>query len=238
MLTAGTMNKLGRQVAMLSLLAPTLFLPAQQQSSRPAYSGIHPVQQNNTQRPAYQPTNPAPAGATNRSGNTQPNNNIQGHNTLSPRPPDLVRPYSPPGHLADWLSQHRDLPPQQQEQLLRRDPYFNHLNPAEQRKVINQLYRVNEMNDQQRQRRMARAEAIERLSPQEKMQVNASAQRMQILPEPRRQMLIRAFRDLRAVPFEQRDAVLSSVYYRTTFSPDERLILHDLLKVEPYEPLR
>ena len=173
----------------------------------------------------------------NRNGNTQPNN-IQGHNTLSPRPTDQLRTVSPPGHLADWLSQHRDLPPERQEELLRRDPYFIRLNPVEQRKVINQLYRVNQMSDQQRERRMARAEAIERLSPQEKMQVNASMQRMQMLPEDRRQMIRKAFRDLRGVPPEQRDVVLGSAYYRTTFSPDERLILHDLLKVEPFEPLR
>ena len=236
MLTSGKTNKMGQRLMMLSLLAPALLLPAQQ-ASRPVYTGAYQAQQGNTQRPAYQPGNTSPANGVNRGGNQQFKPNNEGQRGPGQRPQDQLRPNGPPGHLADWLSQHRDLPPQQQEQLLRRDPYFNRLNPNEQRKVINQLYRMNEMSDKQRERRMARAEAIERLTPQ-KMQVNASAQRMQLLPEPRRQLLIKAFRDLRAVPFEQRDAVLGSAYYRSTFSPDERLILHDLLKVEPLEPLR
>lgn len=239
MLTAGKTKKL-RRLAIYLPLVPALLLPAQQPSPRPAYNGNQqPAQQkNDVHRPAYQPGKPVQRGTIFRGGNTQPNNPVQPQYAPGIRQPDQIRPVGPPGHLADWLDQHRNMPPEQQEQLLRRDPYFNHLNPIEQRKVINQLYRVDQMSEQQRERRMARAEAIERLTPEERMQVNASAQRMQFLPEERRQLIRKAFRDLRGVPPEQRDAVLSSAYYRSTFTPDERLILHDLLKVEPFEPLR
>lgn len=165
MLTAGKTNKMGQRLAILSLLSPFFFLSAQQPVQRPAYNGTQSAPQSNTQRPAYQPNKPAPVGTVNRGNNVQANPNTQQQHAIAPRQQDQLRAISPPGHLADWLSQHRDLPAEQQEQLLRRDPYFNRLNPAEQRKVINQLYRVNQMSDQQRERRMARAEAIERLSP-------------------------------------------------------------------------
>jgi hypothetical protein len=47
-----------------------------------------------------------------------------------------------------------------------------------------------------------------------------------------------AFRDLRAVPVEQRPMVLNSARYQGVFSPDERGILADMLRVEPYQPAR
>jgi hypothetical protein len=45
-----------------------------------------------------------------------------------------------------------------------------------------------------------------------------------------------AFRDLRSVPPDQRPMVLNSNRYQNMFSPDERGILSDMLRVEPYEP--
>jgi hypothetical protein len=47
-----------------------------------------------------------------------------------------------------------------------------------------------------------------------------------------------AFRDLRSVPLDQRQTVLNSARYQGAFSPEERGILTDLLRVEPYEPAR
>jgi hypothetical protein len=51
-------------------------------------------------------------------------------------------------------------------------------------------------------------------------------------------MISNAFRDLRAVPPEQRPMVLNSSRYQSQFSPDERGMLGDMLRVEPYEPAR
>jgi hypothetical protein len=48
----------------------------------------------------------------------------------------------------------------------------------------------------------------------------------------------RAFNDLRAVPPDQRQTVLNSERYQGAFSPQERGILSDFLRVEPYEPQR
>lgn len=145
---------------------------------------------------------------------------------------------APPGHLGAWLNEHRNLPVQDQERMLRTDPNFTRLPPGEQQRLVQQLHQVNTMPEQQRDRRLARAENLEHLSPQERMQVNQSARRFTTLPPDRQAVMKNAFRDLRSVPPEQRGMVLNSARYQNQFSPDERGMLSDMLKVEPYEAPR
>ena len=127
--------------------------------------------------------------------------------------------YAPPGHLGDWLNQHRSLPVQEQEQMLRSDPSFNRLSPCDQQRVVQQLHQVNQMPDEQRQRRLARAEALEHMSPQERMQVNNSARRWANQPPERQALMKSAFRDLRSVPLDQRQTVLNSAATRASSAP-------------------
>jgi hypothetical protein len=58
------------------------------------------------------------------------------------------------------------------------------------------------------------------------------------LPTDRQTLVKHAFQDLSAVPLDQRNTVLNSARYQNTFSPDERNILSNLLRAEPYEPPR
>jgi hypothetical protein len=51
-------------------------------------------------------------------------------------------------------------------------------------------------------------------------------------------MMKNAFRDLRSVPPEQRQTVIDSARYQGAFTPDERGILSDMLRVEPYQSPR
>jgi hypothetical protein len=138
--------------------------------------------------------------------------------------------------LSDWLNQHRALPAQEQERMLRSDPTFNRLAPSDQQRVVRQLHQVNQMPDEQRQRRLARAEVLERMSPQDRMRVNLSARRWATLPADRQALMRNAFRDLRGVPLDQRQTVLNSSRYQGVFSPEERGILGDVLRAEPYQP--
>ncbi|MGA9069671.1 MAG: DUF3106 domain-containing protein [Terracidiphilus sp.] len=158
--------------------------------------------------------------------------------------PGVARPayrgYAPPaefpqGHLGDWLNQHRNLPVEEQERALRADPSFRRLAPADQQRVVSQLHQVNGLTEEQRQRRLARAEMIEHLSPQERMRINLSARRWAELPVDRQAQMKTAFRDLRGVPVEQRQTELDSVRYRSLFTPEERGILTDMLRVEPFQ---
>jgi hypothetical protein len=162
------------------------------------------------------------------------------------RPPYNGTPYSlrampqagprTAGHLPDWMAQHRNLPVGQQERLLRAEPGFNRLNPGEQQREILQLRQLNQLPEAQRERRLARNEALERLSPGERMRVVQAMQDRANLPPDRQELVRRAFRDLRGVPVDQRETILNSERYSSTFSPQERGILSNILRVEPYEP--
>jgi phage-related protein len=149
-----------------------------------------------------------------------------------------ARPYTypgaaPAGHLGDWLNQHRNLPVQDQERILRNDPSFRRLPASEQDRLVQQLHHVNQLPEEQRQRRLARNEILEHMSPQEQMRVYNSMNRLNALPADRKALLGSAFRDLRAVPMDQRATVLNSSRYQNTFSPEERGILSDVLRAEP-----
>jgi hypothetical protein len=138
--------------------------------------------------------------------------------------------------LGDWLNQHRSLPVQEQERMLRNDPAFRRLSPADQQRVVEQLHQVNQLSEEQRQRRVARNEMLEHLSTQDRLRINDSARRWVALPVDRQSLMKRAFKDLRSVPLDQRQTVLNSARYQGVFSPEERGILSDLLRVEPFEP--
>ena len=161
--------------------------------------------------------------------------------------PSYSRPYAPayalpgsapPGHLGAWLNEHRTQPVEEQERILRSDPSFQRLNPAVQQRLVDQLHQVNQLPEGQRERRLARAEALEHMSPQDRMSVNLSARRLAAMPQNRQAIVRMAFRDLRSVPLDQRQTVLNSARYQGAFSPEERGVLTDLLRAEPYEPAR
>lgn len=179
-------------------------------------------------RPRY---NPGPRlNEGSQAGRANENNGTPGSR------PGPASPVMPPGHLGSWLTQHRDLPLQKQEQLLRGDPSFSRLPAADQQRLMSQLRAVNQMPAQQRDRRLERAEAIERLSPQDRAHLSQTSRSYKALPPDRQALVKRAFQDLRGVPLDQRQTVLNSARYQGVFTPQERGILSDFLRVEPYEP--
>ena len=139
------------------------------------------------------------------------------------------------GHLGDWLNQHRNLPVQDQERLLRAEPSFNRLAPDEQQRLVQQLHQVDQLPEEQRRAPAGAQRDMERLSPQERMQVTSPRGAGRTAAGSPGQMKS-AFRDLRTVPPDQRATVLNSARYQDVFSPEERGILSDMLRVEPYEP--
>lgn len=141
-----------------------------------------------------------------------------------------------PGHLGDWLSQHQNLSPQQQENLLRREPGFNRLGPEQQQRVLNRLRSLDSRPPAVRQRLLQRNEMFERLSPEQRQDVRAASQAVRQMPEDRQQMVRRAFNDLRRIPPDQRQAILNSARFEHTYTPQERHVLGNLLSIEPYEP--
>jgi len=78
---------------------------------------------------------------------------------------------------------------------------------------------------------------LERLTPSQRDQFRGAMQQYSGLPEDRRRLVARAFRDLREMPPPQRQTILNSDHFRGQFSEQERNTLSGLLAVEPYLPV-
>jgi hypothetical protein len=75
---------------------------------------------------------------------------------------------------------------------------------------------------------------MEHLTPPQRQQVRGALEQYRGLPEDRRRLVARAFRDLREMPQPQRQAMMNSDRFRGQFSDQERNTLSGLLAVEPY----
>ncbi len=158
------------------------------------------------------------------------------------RPTPMVRPgvSQPvrPGqeHLPQWMAQHQNMSPAQQENQLRNEPGFNRLSPDQQQRVMNRLRSLDSRPPAERQRILDRNEAFERLTPGAKQDVRGSAQSLAQMPADRQRMVRQAFNNLRHIPSDQRQQILNSARFSQEFSPQERHVLGSLLSIEPYEP--
>jgi hypothetical protein len=139
-------------------------------------------------------------------------------------------------HLEQWMNSHGNMTPDQQQRALTNEPGFRQLPPQTQQHLRDRLNQLNNMPPEQRRRLIERNEAIERLTLPQRQQVRGAMQQLGELPMDRRRMVARAFRDLRAMPPEQRQGLLNSDRFRSQFSPQERGTLGQLLDVAPLLP--
>lgn len=139
-------------------------------------------------------------------------------------------------HLPEWLAQHQNLTPDQQERLLRSEPGFNRLTPDQQQRVLNRLRILDSRPLAYRERMAERNELFEALSPEGKQEVRAAAQAFRQMAPGRQAMLRHAFNDLRRLPPDQRQAILNSARFVHTYTPQERHMLGSMLSIEPWRP--
>jgi hypothetical protein len=138
-------------------------------------------------------------------------------------------------HLAQWMNQHRNLTPDQQQRALDNEPGFRQLPQATQQRMHNHLAQLNAMNPQTRERTQNHIEWMERLSTDQRSQVRGSMEQLGSLPPDQRRQVAQSFRNLRALPPEQRGAALNSPQYQY-MNPAQRSALNNLLRVEPLIP--
>ena len=156
---------------------------------------------------------------------------------VQPNQPQRNAAPAKPGqqHLPEWMNNHRNLTPQEQENALRREPGFRNLPADQQQRLVDRLHSLNEKTPEQQQRTMQRNEAFERLTPERKQEVRGAAQALTAMSPDRQQVVRRAFQQLRRMPPGQRQQMLNSPVYGQQFSPQERTVLGNLLSIEPYE---
>lgn len=132
--------------------------------------------------------------------------------------------------LEQWMQQHSNLSPADQQRALQNDSSFRALPPQAQIRTLNELRRLQGMNPQELNRRRA----LLRMTPQQQLQFNATMQQYAALPPARQQLVGRAFAALRRVPAQDRAAAMSRFPPVQRLSPYELQTLQSLLAWEPY----
>lgn len=151
------------------------------------------------------------------------------------RPPSETR-RAPGPHSGDWLRRNMDLTPQQQQQKLRNDPAFQKLTPEQQQRLTDQLNHFNSLNPNQKQRMLDRMEWMEHLPPEQHQQVQQMRQQMSQLDPTRRQAIRRAMVSMRDLTPEERHKMIDSPQMASSFSAEERKIMHGVADVRMPKP--
>ena len=139
-------------------------------------------------------------------------------------------------HLAQWMSLHSNLTPEQQQQALGREPGFDNLPTETQQRMRERLSQLDAMPPTQRQRVLERTEVMERLAPEQRAEVRSAMSQLGALPIDQRRVVARTFRALRDLRPEQRQAALASGRYGPPLGPVQQATLQGLLRVEPMLP--
>jgi hypothetical protein len=159
----------------------------------------------------------------------------------APRPqqarPQAKAPAQNDAHIQQWMEQHRNLSPAEQQRALDQLPGFSNLPAQTQQRLRDRLAQLNTMPAQQRDRMLQYNEQLERRTPQQQAQFRSSMQFYNGLPPARKLPFGVAFRSLREMPPAQREEVINSARFRAQFSDPEREALSNILAVEPYPPV-
>lgn len=149
-------------------------------------------------------------------------NNNQNH-----IPPGKAQNNAPrPG---EWLRNHLNETPQQQQREMQMDPEFQHLSPQQQEHLQDRLKQFNSLPPQQRERTIQNLRRMEALPPERRQVLQNSLQQFRQLPDDRRRQVRRAWSSLRQMPPEQQQQVLNSDRFRSQFNDQERSTLRGLL---------
>jgi len=135
------------------------------------------------------------------------------------------------GHAGDWLRQHKDLPPEEQERALQNDPNFRRLSPQQQQHRLEQLREFSNLPPAQQLRILNRMDTWEHLTPEQKQEARQVFSQMRQLPPDRRRLVHKAIDDLRGMPPDQREQIINSDRFKGMFSDHERDVMRDATRL-------
>jgi hypothetical protein len=131
----------------------------------------------------------------------------------------------------EWLRNHQNLPPEQQDRELQNDPGFRMLPQQKQQQLRERWRSFNNLPPQQRMQVLHSMERWDQFSPQQKERARGLIGRFQSMSPDRQQILSRTARNLRGMSPQDRERALDSSMIRDTFSDSERDTLHQMLEM-------
>src|SRR6476660_5727151 len=150
--------------------------------------------------------------------------------------PNASRPNQKGGKkMGDWLQAHKDLPLDQQLKLLENDPGFKKLPRERQEALRDRLKKFNSLSPEKRAQAVQRMEFLAKLTPQQRQQLRDANQQLKVLPPERQVAVHKALRHLRQMPPAERQQVIQSDRFKTTFSDQEQKLISQLAELNPPE---
>jgi hypothetical protein len=137
--------------------------------------------------------------------------------------------------MGDWLQTHKDLPLDQQLKLLESDPKFKKLPPERQNELRERLKKFNSLTPEKRTQAVQRMGFLAKLTPQQRQELRDANQKLKGLPEDRQVAVHKAIRHLRQMPAPERQQVIQSDRFKTTFSDQEQKLISQLADLNPQE---
>jgi hypothetical protein len=156
-------------------------------------------------------------------------------NTANNAPKNANGAQHPGRKMGDWLREHQNLTPDQQEKLLENDPNFKKLPPERQAELKERLRKFNSLTPEKRERALNRMEFMASLTPQQREQIRQAQTTLQGLPPDRQVMVHKALRHLRQMDPQQRQQVMNEERFKSMFSEQERGVIGQLAAINPPE---
>ncbi len=135
--------------------------------------------------------------------------------------------------MGEWLQSHKDLPLDQQLKLLENDPKFKKLPPEQQNALRERLKKFNSLPPEKRAQALQRMEFLSKLSPQQRQELRSANEQLKGLPPERQVAVHTALRHLRQMPPAERQQVIQSDRFRSTFSDQEQKLISELAEMSP-----
>lgn len=147
-------------------------------------------------------------------------------------PSTANRPAQKSGYkMGDWLRAHKDLPLDQQLKLLESERGFKKLPADRQAALRERLKKFNSLTPAQRDQAVKRMEFLAKLTPQQRQQLRSANEQLKGLPRERQVAVHKALRHLRQMPLSERQQVIQSDSFRSTFSDQEQKLISQLAEM-------
>jgi Protein of unknown function (DUF3106) len=135
--------------------------------------------------------------------------------------------------MGDWLQAHKDLPLDQQLKLLENEPGFKKLAADRQAALRERLKKFNSLPPEKRDQALQRMEFLATLTALQRQQLRDANQQLKGLPPDRQVAVHTALRHLRQMPQADRQQVIQSDRFRSTFSDQEQKLISQLADMSP-----
>ena len=140
-----------------------------------------------------------------------------------------VNPRAMAGLPPKWVSDLREMPPDDQERFMQNNERFQSLSPERQQQIRQNLQKWNQLNPDQKDRLRATEQMLEQMTPEQREHFqNDLVPKLAQMPPDRRQRVLAHWRMLQGMTPAEQQAALNNPKFMPGLSPDEQATVRDL----------